>query len=74
LLLENVTLTQELFERALRSLIEIVALIAVPRLKVALLTGEDPSGQQMAQIFLELFPPEMLAMLEQALQSRRNKQ
>jgi hypothetical protein len=73
LLLENVTLTQELFDRALRILIEIVGMVAIPRLKAVLATGEDPSHQQMAHTFLELLPPEMLTMLEQALESRRHK-
>jgi hypothetical protein len=74
LLLENVTLTQELFDRALGILIEVVYMVAIPRLKAVLATGEDPGGKQMAQIFLELLPPEMLTMLEQALESRRNRQ
>ena len=73
LFLEDNTLTERQFDRALSVLIEIVDLHAMPRMQTILATGIDPGRKQLAQRMLEQMPEDMVSLLGEAIRERSNR-
>jgi len=69
--LEDATLTERQFNRMLGALIELVDVVAMPRLQAVLATGEDPGQkgreQRLAEALREMLPEGGLAELQQAI-------
>ncbi|KKJ01260.1 YbjN domain-containing protein [Prochlorothrix hollandica] len=66
--LEDASLTQRQFDRALNGLIQLVDHHAIPRLRQTLATGIDPGPPSLAQQMLHALPQDFISALAQAIQ------
>jgi hypothetical protein len=74
LLVEDNTLTERQFDRALSLLIEVVDTHLMPRMQTILATGIDPGRKQLAQRMLDQMPEDMVNLLEEAIRDRQVRQ
>lgn len=70
--LEDAELTEQQFNRALSSLINLVE-SAMPRIKEVLSTGIDPGKKKLGEQLLEAMPEGMLDLIEQAILTRHTQ-
>ena len=71
--IEDSTLTEKQFFRALQSLVRMVDKTAMPRLKTVLATGKDPGKQKLVDELLTSLSPEVVSLLEEAIMARRQQ-